>query len=67
MKKYSKILLAVVLSILIFSCKSSKTSCDAYGDTFTLRKDSILVRINHQHVRNEQYCYYEIDTTLLTK
>lgn len=31
MKKYTTSLFIVAISLLLFACKSSKASCDAYG------------------------------------
>jgi hypothetical protein len=54
MKKFIIILGLVLLS----SCKTSKTSCDAY---------SYEIKVEHCHIDEESYCYYSIDTIRLTK
>ena len=57
MKKISLIIGLIALS----SCKTSKTDCDAYG-SYTLKKDSTIVKIEHCHIEEEQYCFYSVDT-----
>ena len=57
MKKISLIIGLIVLS----SCKTSKTDCDAYG-SYELKKDSTIVKIEHCHIEEEQYCFYSVDT-----
>jgi hypothetical protein len=54
MKKFIIILGLVLLS----SCKTSKTSCDAY---------SYEIKVEHCHIEEESYCYYSVDTIHLTK
>ena len=55
MKKFSLIIGLVLLS----SCKTSKTNCDAYS--------SYEIKVEHCHIEEESYCYYTVDTIRLTK
>ncbi len=55
MKKFSLIIGLVLLS----SCKTSKTNCDAYS--------SYEIKVEHCHIEEESYCYYTVDTIHLTK
>ena len=53
---------------LFSSCKSTKNSnCDAYGDAYFIRTDSMIVVVDHCHNDKEHYCYYSLDTIRLTK
>jgi hypothetical protein len=54
MKKFSLIIGLILLS----SCKTPKTNCDAY---------SYEIKVEHCHIDEESYCYYSIDTIRLTK
>jgi len=38
-----KLLLLTLISSILISCKSSKTSCDAYGSTETLKKEKNII------------------------
>ena len=63
MKKFSLIIGLLVL----VSCKTSKHSgCDAYGNTYLIRKDSMIVKVDHCHIEKEHYCHYNVDTFYLT-
>jgi hypothetical protein len=53
-----KKLILIVGIILLTSCKTSKTSCDAY---------SYEIKVEHCHIEEESYCYYSVDTINLTK
>lgn len=48
----------LLLPLFLLSCKTSKTSCDAY---------SYEIKVEHCHIDEEQYCYYSVDTIHLTK
>jgi len=63
MKKFSLILGLVFLT----SCKTSKTNCDAYGNAYFIRTDSMIVVVDHCHDEKNHYCYYNLDTIRLTK
>ena len=64
MKKFS----FIVGLLLLTGCKTSKhADCDAYSDTYLIRKDSMIVKVEHCHIEEEHYCHYNIDTILLTK
>ncbi len=64
MKKIS----LIIGLILLTSCKTSKhTDCDAYSDTYLIREDSMIVKVYHCHIEEENYCQYSVDTMLLTK
>ena len=74
MKKSDKIYLVIltttVLAIvsLLTGCKSTKNAdCDAYGDAYFIRTDSMIVVVDHCHNDKEHYCYYSLDTIRLTK
>jgi hypothetical protein len=60
MKKFS----LIVGLLLLTSCKSSKSGCDAYGNNI-MKSDSINVKVEHCHIEEENYCYYSIDTIYL--
>ena len=64
MKKFS----LIIGLVLLVSRKSTKnTNCDAYGDAYFIRTDSMIVVVDHCHNDKEHYCYYSIDTVRLTK
>jgi hypothetical protein len=63
MKKFSLILGLVLLT----GCRTSKTNCDAYGNAYFIRTDSMIVVVDHCHIDEESYCYYTVDTIRLTK
>jgi hypothetical protein len=62
MKKFS----LIVGLLLLTSCKSSKSGCDAYGSN-TMKSDSIKIKVEHCHIEEENYCYYSIDTIKFVK
>jgi hypothetical protein len=63
MKKIS----LIIGLISLVSCKSTKhTDCDAYG-LYETEKESTVVKIEHCHIEEEQYCFYSIDTIHLTR
>lgn len=63
MKKFS-----LILGLVLFvSCKSTKPGCDSYGETRSIKTDSMIVNIEHYHLDEENYCFYKIDTIHLTK
>ena len=45
--------------ILLSSCKTPKTNCDAYS--------SYEIKVEHCHIDEENYCYYTVDTIHLTR
>jgi hypothetical protein len=53
-----KKLILIVGIIILTSCKTSKVDCDAY---------SYEIKVEHCHIDEESYCYYNIDTIRLTK
>jgi hypothetical protein len=63
MKKFSLILGLILLT----GCKTSKTNCDAYGNAYFIRTDSMIVVVDHCHDEKNNYCYYNLDTIRLTK
>jgi hypothetical protein len=63
MKKFSLILGLVLLT----GCKTSKTNCDAYGNAYFIRTDSMIVVVDHYHDEKNHFCYYNLDTIRLTK
>ncbi len=64
MKKLSLIIGLVLLG----SCKTTKhTDCDAYGNAYFIRTDSMIVVVDHCHDDKNHYCYYNLDTIRLTK
>jgi hypothetical protein len=54
MKKIS----LIIGVILLASCKTSKSNCDAY---------SYEIKVEHCHIDEELYCFYSVDTIRLTK
>ena len=54
MKKFSLIIGLIILT----SCKTTKTSCDAY---------SYEIKVEHCHIDEENYCFYSVDTVRITK
>ena len=62
MKKISLIIGLIVLT----SCKTSKTNCDAYG-SYEIQNGPTIIKADHCHIESEQYCFYSIDTIHLTK
>jgi hypothetical protein len=72
MKKLNKIYLMVLLatiiiSTLLSSCKSSKSGCDAYGNSRVIDNDSMIVKVEHCHIEKENYCFYSVDTIFSKK
>ena len=63
MKKFSLIIGLIILS----SCKTSKSNCDAYSDSYLIRTDSTIVKVYHCHIEEENYCQYSVDTFFLKK
>lgn len=53
--------------LLLSSCKSTKSTCDAYGSNHKIKQDSIILNVEHCHIEDEKYCFYNIDTIHLTK
>ena len=65
---YASVKLALMLTyLLLTSCKSTKTGCDAYGSNYNIQKDSLVLKVNHCHIDSENYCYYSVDTFFLKK
>ena len=65
---YASVKLALMITYLsLSSCKSTKSSCDAYGSNYENRKDSVIVKVDHCHIDSENYCYYSVDTFFLKK
>jgi hypothetical protein len=62
MRKFS----LIVGLLLLISCKSSKSGCDAYGSNI-MKSDSIKIKVEHCHIEEENYCYYSIDTIKFVK
>lgn len=71
MKSLNKIYLFIVLLVasvfvlILSSCKSSKSGCDAYGSL--QNKDSLVVKVEHFHIDEENYCFYSVDTIHINK
>ena len=58
----------IVMTTFLTGCKSSKhADCDAYSDTYLIRTDSMIVKVEHCHIQEKNYCFYDIDTIHLTK
>jgi len=61
-----KLIYLLGLVVILMSCKTSKANCDAYS-LYETQKDSTIVKVEHCHIEQEQYCFYSIDTIQLTK
>ena len=61
-----KLIYSLGLIVILMSCKTSKANCDAYS-SYKIQKDSTIVKVEHCHIEQEQYCFYLIDTIQLTK
>jgi len=59
-------LIVMYVYIILTSCKSSKSNCDAYGNN-NIKNDSIKIKVEHCHIEKENYCYYSIDTIKFVK
>ena len=65
---YASVKLTLMLTyLLLTSCKSTKSGCDAYGSNYENQKDSFIVKVDHCHIDSENYCYYSVDTIFLKK
>ena len=52
-----KVLMVIFISAL-FSCKTKKTSCDAYSTIQFIKQDTLCIESQHVHVGGEQICSY---------
>lgn len=59
------IITAILMFFSISSCKSTKSGCDAYGNTNEIK--SYTIKIEHCHIEKEKYCYYTLDTIIEKK
>ena len=67
-KIYLMVLLTtIIISAILSSCKSSKSGCDAYGDSRVIDNDSMIVKVEHCHIEKENYCFYSVDTIFSKK
>jgi hypothetical protein len=67
-KIYLMVLLAtIIISATLSSCKSSKSGCDAYGNSRVIDNDSMIVKVEHCHIEKENYCFYSVDTIFSKK
>jgi len=55
-----KYILFVFLSIVLFSCKTQKTACDAYSVN---QSDTTFITPNHYHIESEYKCVW-LDTAV---
>jgi hypothetical protein len=53
-----KYILITVLSLVLFSCKTQKTACDAYSMN---QSDTTFISQNHYHIESEHKCVW-LDT-----
>jgi len=64
--KMKKLIYSLGLVVILMSCKTSKSNCDAYG-SYEIQKGSTIIKVDHCHIEQEQYCFYSIDTIRLQK
>jgi hypothetical protein len=66
-KIYLMVLLTTIITATLSSCKSSKSGCDAYGNSRVINNDSMIVKVEHCHIEKENYCFYSVDTIFSKK
>ena len=55
-----KYILITLLSVFLFSCKTQKTTCDAYSIN---KVDTTYITPNHYHIESEYKCVW-LDTAV---
>jgi hypothetical protein len=56
----------LIMGLLLISCKSSKSSCDAYGEWKFPITDTIVFEYQHIHIESMHKCYeFPTDTLIL--
>jgi len=55
-----KYIFIILLSVVLFSCKTQKTACDAYSVN---QSDTTFITPNHYHIESEYKCVW-LDTAV---
>lgn len=58
--------LIFLIPLILFSCKTSKSTCDAYGELVFPYQDTLIFPYEHIHIESLNQCYeFPQDTCII--